>query len=143
MASKYGWHGNFVNSADGGCVLKEGNVQGTGKDDPTNKYFDLLKLLSYIAAALGLLLLLAGFLQKSVVPATMAFGFAMAKACGALASNLTQANSAVSAAQSTTAISASQTTSIVTGSVSTASNLYGDFTNVDPRHWNPDTQQWD
>ncbi|MDD5628469.1 MAG: hypothetical protein PHU21_05360 [Elusimicrobia bacterium] len=233
LASKYGWHGNFVNSADGGCVLKEGNVKGTGKDDPTNKYFDMLKLLSIIATILSAFLLLAGFLQKSVVPATMMLGFAMAKVCGAMlcavgaiiallglmvvgmgrksegtifaimgvltsAAGYMAYSSAEKAAEDAKAVEAAgkeQTTqmrdlmknpnytvdkgtltfhqpgttnqwssvlvdnpglaganqsvmsagntSIMTGSLSTGSNLYGDFHDVDPRTWNPDTQRWE
>ncbi|MCX5795705.1 MAG: hypothetical protein NTY77_09450 [Elusimicrobia bacterium] len=239
LASQYGWHGDFVNSADGGCVLKQGNVAGTGKDDPTNQYFDMLKILSLIATILSVFLLLAGFLQKSVVPATMMLGFAMAKVCGvmlcavgaliailglmvagmgrkpegtifAIMGTLTsiagymayasadkasadakavesagkeqtaaertfmdqgghasgntgygisnpnglteaQTSSMANLPSSTTgaSITANQgvmsagNTSLGMGSLGTGSNLYGDFHNVDPRHWNPDTQQWD
>ncbi len=60
LASKYGWQGNFVNSADGGCVLSQSNVAGTGANDPTNMYFKILEVLSLLAMLISAFLFIVG-----------------------------------------------------------------------------------
>lgn len=84
LAAQYGWGGNFVNSASGGCVLEEDNVEGTGKDDPTNMYFNILKVLAIIATVLSVILLLAAYLQKTGTPPTVAFAIVLSEICGVI-----------------------------------------------------------
>ena len=56
LASKYGWEGEFVNSANGGCVRED--VAGTGAQDPTNMYFRLLAVLAALGTLIGAILLI-------------------------------------------------------------------------------------
>jgi hypothetical protein len=83
LAAQYGWGGEFVNAPSGGCVKKQ-NVKGTGKDDPTNPYFKILKVLAILAAIISAILFVcAAFLDSVGRSVLMVLGGALV-AIGAL-----------------------------------------------------------
>jgi hypothetical protein len=70
LAAKYGWQGNFVNSSDGGCVLNQPNVAGSGSSDPSNMLFNMLEVLAALGILIGLWLAILAKMEKT--PATFA-----------------------------------------------------------------------
>ena len=92
LAMERGWHGKFVNSSSGGCVLDQGqnqNVQGENQT-PWQKWVDFAKIL--LTLSLGLLTI-AGIM--ALIPWTKSIAYLFAYAACAAAALLTMVGLAI------------------------------------------------